>query len=419
MAEMNIFEKKESNVRSYCRSFPVVFDKAVNAELFSGGTRYIDFFAGAGVMNYGHNNPQIKKKILDYLKEDNIIHGLDMFTVAKAEFIEAFEEKILKPRGLDYKFMFCGPTGTNAVEATLKLVRKNKGRTNVIAFSGAFHGMSLGSISMTSDRYSRAGAGVPLNNVTFLPYSHGFGDYKKSLEYIDWMLTDDHSGIDKPAAMFLETIQAEGGVNVADVEWLKGIRALCDKHDILMVVDEIQVGVGRAGTFFSFERAGIVPDIVMLAKSLSAFGLPMSLMLMKPELDLFKPGEHNGTFRGNQLGFVGAVAGFDYMIKNDMLGGVNKKSKIIENFLNNKIKAIDERIITRGIGMIWAMDFSAIDPALSLTVMKKCFENKLIIERAGSNDCVVKIMPPLTIGESELEEGLKIIEASIKSVLGK
>lgn len=419
MTNMDIFEKKESNVRSYCRNFPVVFDRAINAELFSGETRYIDFFAGAGVMNYGHNNPTIKKKILDYLKEDNIIHGLDMFTVAKADFIEAFEKNILAPRNLDYKLMFCGPTGTNAVEATLKLVRKNKKRSNVIAFSGAFHGMSLGSIAMTSDSSSRAGAAVPLNNVTFMPYSNGFGDYKKSLEYIDWMLTDDHSGIDKPAAMFLETVQAEGGINVAEIEWLKGIRALCDKHDILMVVDDIQVGVGRAGTFFSFERAGIVPDVVMLAKSLSGFGLPMSLMLMKPELDIFKPGEHNGTFRGNQLGFVGAVAGIDFMIKNDMLGSVNQKSKIIEDFLQKNIKGIDERIIIRGIGMIWAMDFSGIDSALSLAVLKKCFDNKLIIERAGSNDSCVKIMPPLTIGVTELEEGLKIVEASIRSVLNK
>jgi len=415
----NIFELKESNVRSYCRSFPVVFDKAINAELFSEGKRYLDFFAGAGVMNYGHNNPYIKGKILDYLKEDNIIHGLDMHTVAKAKFIEAFDEKVLKPRNMNYTFMFTGPTGTNAVEAALKLVRKNKQRTNVIAFSGAFHGMSLGSIAMTSDSSSRGGAGVPLNNVSFMPYSNGFGDYKKALEYLEWMLSDDHSGIDKPAAIFLEPIQAEGGINVADIEWLKGIRDICDRHDILMVCDEIQVGVGRAGTFFSFERAGIIPDMVMLAKSLSGFGLPMSLLLFKPELDLFKPGEHNGTFRGNQLGFVGAVAGLEYMEQNDMLGGVVKKAKIVEDFLNTRIKAIDDRLVIRGVGLIWGMDFINIDPALSKDVMLKCFDMNLVIERAGSNDSVVKIMPPLTIGEPELMEGLEIVEKAIKAVLGK
>ena len=415
----DIFEKKESNVRSYCRSFPTIFDRALNAELYSDGTRYVDFFAGAGVINYGHNNPYIKSKILDYLSEDNIIHGLDMFTVAKAKFIETFDEKILKPRGLDYKFMFCGPTGTNAVEACLKLVRKNTGRTNVIAFSGAFHGMSLGSISMTSDKSSRAGAGVPLNNVTFLPYSNTMGDYKKSLEYIQFMLEDDHSGLDKPAAMFLEPIQAEGGVNVAEIEWLKGIRALCDKHDILMVCDEIQVGVGRAGTYFAFERAGIVPDFVLLAKSLSGFGLPFSLLLMKPQFDLFKPGEHNGTFRGNQLGFVGAVAGIEYLIDNDLLGTVNKNAKIIEDFIKSNILPIDDRLTYRGIGMIWGIDFTGIDVALSLDVMKKCFENKLVIERAGSSDALVKIMPPLTIDEPVLMEGLKILETSIRSVLKK
>ncbi len=415
----DIFERKESNVRSYCRSFPTVFDRALNAELFSKGERYVDFFAGAGVMNYGHNNPYIKGKILDYLSEDNIIHGLDMFTVAKQTFIETFDEKILQPRGLDYKFMFCGPTGTNVVESALKLVRKKTGRTNVIAFTGAFHGMSLGSIAMTSDKSSRAGASVPLNNVTFLPYSNRLGGYEKSLEYIQWMLEDDHSGLDKPAAMFLEPIQAEGGINVADIEWLKGIRALCDKHDILMVCDEIQVGVGRSGTYFAFERAGIVPDFVMLAKSLSGFGLPFSLLLMKPEHDMFKPGEHNGTFRGNQLGFVGAIAGIEYLLDNDLLGSVNKNAKIIEDFIKTNILPIDNRLTYRGIGMIWGIDFTDIDPALSLDVMKKCFEKNLIIERAGTSDSLVKIMPPLTINEPVLMEGLKILEASIKEVLKK
>lgn len=163
-----VFEKTESQVRSYCRKYPVEFNKAKNAELFSvEGERYIDFLAVAGSMNYGHNNPEIKAKIMEYLGEDNIINALDMYTAAKEEFLQTFEEKILRPRNLNYKVMCCGPTGTNANEAALKLARKNTGRTNVIAFSGAFHGMTLGSLAMTTDKTSREGASLPLTNVTF------------------------------------------------------------------------------------------------------------------------------------------------------------------------------------------------------------------------------------------------------------
>lgn len=288
---MNIFEEIESEVRSYCRSFPAVFEKAVNAHLYDvSGKVYIDFFAGAGALNFGHNNPQIKKKMVDYLCEDNVIHALDMSTKAKAEFLETFRNLILEPRNLDYKVMCCGSTGTNAVEAALKLARKNTKRTNVIAFAGAFHGLTMGSLSATSDIFSRKGAGVPLQNITFAPYCNQFSNYKQSLEYLEWILSDDHSGIDKPACILLETIQAEGGVYVAEAEWLRGIRDICDRYDILMVVDDIQVGVGRNGTFFSWEKAGIVPDMVILSKSISGIGLPMSLLLIMPKYDIFKPG---------------------------------------------------------------------------------------------------------------------------------
>ena len=207
-----VFEKNESQVRSYCRKYPAEFHKAKNAEIFSvDGERYIDFLAVAGSMNYGHNNPEIKSAVMEYLSEDAIINALDMYTKAKEEFLQTFQSAILEPRHLNYKVMCCGPTGANAVEAALKLARKNTKRTGVIAFSGAFHGMTLGSLSMTTDRTSREGAGIPLSHVTFVPYD-GVLD---SLAYLKWILEDDHSGIEKPAAIFLETTQAEGGINVA------------------------------------------------------------------------------------------------------------------------------------------------------------------------------------------------------------
>jgi diaminobutyrate-2-oxoglutarate transaminase len=416
--EVIIFSKNESQVRSYCRNFPIIFNKALNAEMYSdGGERYIDFFSGAGALNYGHNNPYIKDKVLKYLSDDNVIHALDMYTVAKGEFLSSFDELILEPRKLDYKIMCCGSTGANAVEAALKLARKNTGRTGVIAFHGAFHGMSLGSLSCTTDRYARAGAGIPMNNVSFVPYSNGLDSWEQALNYLEWVLSNDHSGVSLPAAIILETVQAEGGVNIADIGWLRGVRDICNRYGILMICDDIQVGNGRTGTFFSFERADIVPDLVCLSKSISGFGLPMSLLLIKPEFDIFGPAEHNGTWRGNQLAFVGAKAGIEYFNQYKIAQIVKEKENIIEKFLKEEILTLDERLDIRGIGMIWGIDFSGIDISLSKNVMQKCVQQHLIIERAGAGDCVLKIMPPLTIDCNTLNEGLAIIKASLKSLL--
>ena len=260
-----VFQQYESEVRSYCRAFPTVFKRAKGSFIEGeDGRRYLDFFAGAGALNYGHNPDFIRDKLIDYLRDDGIMHALDMYTVAKGEFLQSLQEKILLPRKLDYRVQFCGPTGTNAVEAALKIARKVKGRQNIFAFQGGFHGMSLGSLACTGNQYNRKGAGTTLPNVTFMPYPFGAMEKIDTIAYMDAVLSDPSSGIDKPAAVLLETVQAEGGVVVAPIEWLKKLRALCDKHDVLMIVDDIQVGCGRTGNFFSFERAGILPDAITL-----------------------------------------------------------------------------------------------------------------------------------------------------------
>ena len=411
-----VFEERESQVRSYCRKYPVVFDRAKNAEIFSvDGRRYVDFLAVAGSMNYGHNNPEIKKAILGYLSEDRIINALDMYTAAKEEFLTVFSDLILAPRGLDYKVMCCGPTGTNGVEAALKLARKNKKRSNVIAFAGAFHGMTLGSLALTTDQVSREGGSVPLGNVTFAPYDGTFD----SIAYLRWMLEDDHSGVDKPAAIILETVQAEGGINPAGAEWLRAVRELCTEKDVLMIVDDIQVGNGRTGTFFSFERAGIVPDMVILSKSISGFGMPMALLLMKPELDIFRPAEHNGTFRGNQLSFIGGTAGILYFTEHRLDNEVRRKGQIIGDFLREEIAPMDDRLVIRGIGMLWGVDMGAVDPKLAIAAVHEAFDRGLICEVAGRQDGVFKIMPPLTIEDEVLREGLGIVKDALTAVLKK
>lgn len=417
---MNINEMYESNVRSYCRSFPVTFSKAKLDKLYTkDNVEYLDFFSGASALNYGHNNDAIIGDIIKYLQSDGIMHGLDMYTEAKEEFIKTFVDDILKPRNLEYKLMFCGPTGTNANEAALKIARKHTKRQNVFAFMGAFHGMTMGSLALTSSLFDRGGAGTMLNNVTFMPFP--FREFEKidTIAYMENILTDDHSGIEKPAAIILETVQAEGGVIVADAEWLRRLRKLCDDYDILLIADEIQVGCGRTGTFFSFERAGIVPDIITMSKSISGCGLPMSLLLMKPELDCLKPGEHNGTFRGNQLAFVGAKAAIKYAIESDLWANVKEKGKIVDNYIEQEILTMYPKLKHRGIGLIHAIDFTEIREGLSRLVSAECFKHNLVIECSGRKGNSLKLLPALIISEKDLYDGLQIIKDAIITVLSQ
>lgn len=415
------FEEYESQVRSYCRNFPTVFTTAKGSFLYDeDGKEYIDFFCGAGGLNYGHNNEYIKEKVLEYLRSDGVMHALDMYTAPKREFLEFYEEKILKPRGLNYKIQFPGPTGTNAVEAALKLARKVTGRNNVFAMMGGFHGMTLGSLALTTDASSRAGAGVPLYNVTHIPAPYMFPELD-TIHYMETLLTDDHSGVEKPAAIVLETVQADGGINPFPVEWLQRVRALCDKYDILMIVDDIQVGCARTGWFFSFERAGIVPDIVTQSKSIGGYGMPFALVLIKPELDIWSPGEHNGTFRGYQLSMVAAKAGLEVMLNEHVEDKVRGQEKIIAQYMD-EITALDPaRVRTRGIGFIWGVDLYHCDPEgkASKQVLDLCFQNGLIVERVGRGNAVVKVMPDLLIGEATLRRGLDILKSAVAQVLGK
>ena len=417
--DTKVFEEYESEVRSYCRHFPTVFTKAKGAYFYDeDGNEYIDFFCGAGAVNYGHNNPEIKKKLIEYLENDGVMHALDMYTVPKREFIQTFEEKVLKPRGLNYKIQFPGPTGTNANEAALKLARKVKKRRNIFAFMGAFHGMTLGSLALTTDKSSRGGAGVPLENVTFIPAPYMFPELD-TIAYMQRLLDDDHSGIEKPAAVFLETIQAEGGIRVFEIEWLQRLRKFCDDNDILMVVDDVQVGCCRSGTFFSFERANIQPDIVTMSKSIGGYGLPLAITLFKPELDVWTPGEHNGTFRGNQLAFVAAKGGLEYMLANNVESEVRRKGEIVKEFITKEILPLDERLELRGMGLIWGIEFEKISAGLADKVIEKCFENGLIIEGAGRKNSVVKLMPPLVVEDETLIKGMEIIKKSVIEELAK
>ena len=413
---MNVFEQYESEVRGYCRAFPTVFSSAKGAWMTdTGGQRYLDFFSGAGVLNYGHNNDRIKQPLVRYLLGDGITHTLDMYSEAKQRFIQRFNDVILKPRGMHYKYQFPGPTGTNAVEAALKLARKVTGRQTVVNFTNAFHGMTLGALAVTGNSFKRAGAGVPLHHTAAVPFEGYLGQDIDTLEYLQAMLVDNGSGMEVPAAVIVETVQAEGGVNVASMAWLKRLRDITKEHGIVLIVDDIQVGCGRTGAFFSFEDAGIEPDIITLSKSLSGYGLPLALVLIKPELDVWAPGEHNGTFRGHCPAFVTATAALDFWTDNALEMSVRKKSKLIERRLEAMLQDLGVQADVRGRGLIWGVAFS--DRSLAAKVSRTCFERGMVIETAGIDDQVLKLLPSLTIDEADLLHGLDIIEQSLQTVV--
>ncbi|WP_439116448.1 diaminobutyrate--2-oxoglutarate transaminase [Paenibacillus antri] len=419
-SSLDIFEKLESEVRSYCRGFPTLFAKARGYTLWDAeGTAYLDFFAGAGALNYGHNHPALKERLVRYIMDDGVTHSLDMATEAKRRLLATFDEVVLRPRKLDYKIMFPGPTGTNAVEAALKLARKVKGRQTILSFTNGFHGMTLGSLAVTGNGFKRGGAGVPLTNAVSMPFDDYFGDATDTAAYIERLLEDGGSGMEMPAAVIVETVQGEGGLNAASFGWLKRIEAICRKFDMLLIVDDIQVGCGRTGTFFSFEPAGIRPDIVTLSKSIGGYGLPLALTLLKPELDVWSPGEHNGTFRGNNLAFVTAEAALrEYWSDGALEAETIRKSERIRTFLTDMIEKYPAlQGAHRGRGFIQGIACGAAE--LAGDVCKEAFARGVIMETSGPSDEVFKLLPPLIIDDEGLADGFARIEAAIAAAVAK
>lgn len=414
---MQVFQQMESAVRSYSRNFPVVFERAHGSYLYDqNGNAWLDFLSGAGSLNYGHNNPLLKKALIDYIENDGVTHGLDMHTSAKAQFLEALRDHILLPRQMEYRAQFTGPTGANAVEATMKIARKVKGREKIIAFTNGFHGVSLGAVAATGNNHHRSGAGLSLGNIERMPFCGYHGRDADTLKMIDKLLSDPSSGVDLPAAVIVEVVQGEGGLNLAGEDWLRGLQKLCRKHDMLLIVDDIQAGCGRTGSFFSFESSGIKPDIITLSKSLSGYGLPFSLVLLRPELDIWKPGEHNGTFRGNNHAFVTATAALSLYWSDE---GFQQEIKHKAEIMNRKLQSIVDAykplaLRIKGRGFMQGIECKNGD--IADAICRNAFDSGMIIETAGNIGQVVKCFCPLTISEDDLLKGLKILERSFASV---
>ncbi|MFY0663094.1 MAG: aspartate aminotransferase family protein [Natronospirillum sp.] len=422
---MKVFEQLESEIRGYCRLYPTVFKSASNArQVDEAGKSYIDFFAGAGVLNFGHNNPLMKKAIIEFIEADGVAHSLDTYTTAKRDFLEAFHKTVLQPRGMNHKMQFMGPTGTNAVETALKLARKVTGRRTVVAFTHGFHGMTLGALAATTNSYFRNAAGVPLEYVRHEPFgceklcqgcTQGCG--VEAVDRLRALYADSSSGLEPPAAFLVEPIQAEGGVNVASKEWLLAIQTLAHDLGALLILDDIQAGCGRTGQYFSFDGMGLDPDIVTLAKGIGGFGTPLAMNLVKPEHDKhWSPGEHTGTFRGQGLSFVAGKVGLSYFDNDDLMKDVKRKGAQMQEHLEGLAERYGKGAFqVRGKGMMQALDLG--DGVLAKKVAANCFERGLLLGACGTGGKVIKMIPPLTIPDADLTEGLSLFTDALHSAL--
>jgi diaminobutyrate-2-oxoglutarate transaminase len=415
---MNTFERHESEVRSYSRSWPVVFDRASGSRVYTAdGTPYLDFFVGAGTLNYGHNDPVLKRALIDYLERDGVTHALDMFTTVRGDLLGTLSERVLIPRKLDYKVVFPGPAGTTAVEAALKLARMATGRKLIGYFDNGFHGMTLGALSVAGGAANRHSAGVPLSHGVPLPY-----DVDPDLpvtEVPDFDRLLDRTGeLADLAAVIVETVQGEGGMNAARDAWLRALARACQRHGVLLIVDDIQMGCGRTGPFFSFEDAGLAPDLVCLSKAIGGYGCPLALLLIRPELDVWQPGEHNGTFRGFNHAFVTAAEALrTYWSDNKLETLVRARGERVCRALQDIVASYPEaRLAVRGRGLGRGLKFD--DAGLAGRVCAAAFERHLLMETSGQRGEVVKLLPPLTIADDDLDEGLSILDTSLRAALG-
>ncbi|MCW4458805.1 aspartate aminotransferase family protein [Microbacterium sp. MPKO10] len=413
---MEAFEKWESEIRGYSRTYPTVFASASNArQVDEAGRSYVDFFGGAGVLNFGHNNERMKRAMIEFLEADGVAHSLDMATTTKRDFLERFGRTILEPRGMTHKMQFMGPTGSNAVEAALKLARRVTGRRNVVAFSHGFHGMTLGSLACTANDFFRQAAGVPLDYVEREPFDTAPGGGIQAIADYRAQLEDPSSGRIPPAAFIVEVIQAEGGVHVASAEWLQAVQQLAHDVGALFIIDDIQVGCGRTGSYFGFDGLGLDPDIVCLAKGIGGYGTPLAMNLVKPEHDAhWAPGEHTGTFRGQGLSFVAGTVALSYFDDDELMNEVARKGDIMRVALQGLADEFPDRDFdVRGRGMIQGLDVG--DGAIAKKAVAHCFENNMLIGACGSGGRVLKLIPPLTTPDDDLAEGLDTLASAVRA----
>lgn len=401
----------ESAARSYPLSVPIAFSGAERHELIAtDGTRYLDLLTGAGVMLLGHNHPRVVAAL--EAARTPFLTSLDLVTAPKAAFLEAFQAILPQPLAGTAKVHFCGPTGSDSIEAALKLARIVTGRAGVFAFCGSYHGMGQGALSVTSNlRARRAGLRVR-DEVTFLPFPYPFrsrvGDPEalvdRCLDHVRMLLEDDHSGVDQPGLMLIEAMQGEGGNIPAPARFLRGLRALCDAHGILLAFDEIQSGMGRTGRWFAFEHAGIRPDMICVSKGVGG-GFPLALLVYDRQLDRWRPGDHIGTFRGQEFAFRAGRATIETIAEEGLLARATARGAQLAAALNacSGRPGFGE---VRALGLFIGLEcvaHGALGPGgVAQALQAAMLRERIVLERGGREGAVLRFLPPLTITPDEI-----------------
>ncbi|MFC0532409.1 aspartate aminotransferase family protein [Phytohabitans kaempferiae] len=422
--------RRESNARTYPRHLPIAIANASGSFVRDvDGNVFIDFLMGAGVLSLGHNHPELVQAVTKQLAQ--ITHGLDFPTPAKDAFIEA--QLSMLPRGMRdrMKLHFCGPTGANAVDAAIKLCKTATGRGDLISFQGGFHGSSHAAMALTGlvEQKEPVANGMP--GVHFFPFSYcsrcplGLAPDSCAINCVDYLersLRDANGGVPLPAAVILELVQGEGGVVPANREFVRRVRALTRELDIPLIVDEVQTGCGRAGTWFAFEQYDIEPDVIVASKALSGIGAPVAVIFYDAELDTWAPGAHTGTFRGNQLAFAAGTETINIFRRDDVLGNVRERGEQIADRLA-KLQLNPWVREVRGVGLMWGIELA--DPllgqpagVLARKVQARALRRGLILEVGGRDDCVIRMLPALNVSASVVDTACSMIVDAIEECCG-
>lgn len=429
----------ESNVRSYPRKLPLAIAKAQGVWVTDvEGKRYLDCLAGAGTLALGHNAPEVIESLTRFLASGTPLHTLDLTTPVKDRFSEALLA-LLPGQGREYCLQFCGPSGADAVEAALKLAKTLTGRSNLIAFSGGYHGMTHGALAVTGNHGPKNALGPLMAGVQFMPYPHlyrcplgvgGEAATRVMCEYFTRFIADVESGVCLPAAVIVEAVQGEGGVNPAPDAWLRTLREVTQRHGIVLILDEVQSGFGRTGKMFAYEHAGIDPDIVVMSKAIGG-GLPLAVLGIRRELDAWQPGAHSGTFRGNQMAMASGLATLTILQRDGLAERARQRGeRLMHDFaaLAERYPAIGQ---VRGRGLMLGLEIVderqpadalgafPMDAHLAALIQKHCFEHGLLLERGGREGSVVRLLPPLVISPQECADVLVRFERALRVALGE
>ncbi len=431
--------RQESNARSYPRRIPLALKRAkgLYVEDVEGRT-FIDCLAGAGTLALGHNHPVVIEAIQQVLADELPLHTLDLTTPVKDRFVQDLFGLLPAELAAEAKIQFCGPTGTDAVEAALKLVRTATGRSTVLSFQGGYHGMSQGALSLMGSLGPKKPLGALLSSgVQFMPYPYdyrcpfglgGVEGVKANLHYLENLLNDPEAGVQLPAAVIVEVVQGEGGVIPADLDWLRGLRRITEQAGVALIVDEIQSGFGRTGKMFAFEHAGIIPDVVVLSKAIGG-SLPLAVVVYRDWLDTWLPGAHAGTFRGNQMAMAAGSAVMRYLQEHDLPAHAAAMGERLSEHLRILQRDFPQLGDIRGRGLMLGVEL--VDPAgkpdalghppvharLAPQLQRECLKRGLILELGGRQGGVVRFLPPLIITKAEIDRVAEIFGRALQAAV--